>query len=253
MNEEHQQKHTQASFFDGGAKTLFYTGLAIGVAGTLVVVLAYMLFGGAKFATSAKTVVQQPSTAVAPDAGNALPPAGPVAAVDPGEHIRGSADATVTMIEYSDFECPYCNRHAPSLAQALKEFPNDVRLVYRHYPLSAIHPDAEKAAEASECVTDQGGNDGFWDFHDRVFAAQDAGLSTDVFKKIAGDMGLDQKKFDSCLDSGEKASVVASFTASGNDAGVQGTPATFINGSLISGAVPYATLKAALQAAGAKS
>lgn len=255
MNEEQQQpqKTTSPSFFDGGSKTLFYTGLFLGVACTLIVVMAYMLFGGLS-ATSAKAVANNPSAAAQPPAtgDNYLPPAGPVADVDPSsDHIAGSDNPAVVLIEYSDFECPFCSRHLPSIKQALADFPNDVQLVYRHYPLTQIHPSAQKAAEASECVADLAGEDAFWEFHDKVFAAQDAGLSVAVFKQIAGEMGLDQGKFDTCLDSGEKAPIVADDVASGNDAGVQGTPATFVNGSLISGAVPYATLKSAIEAAGA--
>ena len=252
MNEESKNR-VGSSFFDGGSKTLFYTGLFLGIAGTLVVMMGYMLFGGFSLSASTNTIAKQnsPSVPAAPSKGGS-PTAKAVAKVQDGEHIRGAKDAKVTMIEYSDFECPFCSRHLPSVKQALQDFPKDVRLVYRHFPLTSLHPSAQKGAEASECVADQGGNDAFWDFHDRVFVAQKAGLSVEVFKKIAGDMGLDQKKFNNCLDSGEKASVVAKDVASGNDAGVTGTPATFINGTLVSGAVPYATLKTRLQSAGAK-
>ncbi len=256
MNDEHHvpqaQKNMSSSFFDGGPKTLFYTGLFLGIAGTLILVMAYMLSGG--FSASAKTAANKPAAPAAPSApagDDYLPPAGPVAEVNETDHIRGSADAKVVMIEYSDFECPFCSRHLPSVEQALNDFPNDVALVYRHYPLSQIHPNAAKAAEASECVADIAGNDKFWEYHDRLFEAQPSGLSVPVFKQIAGEIGVNQSEFDSCLDSGEMAPIVAAHTASGNDAGVQGTPATFINGSLISGAVPYATLKSALEAAGA--
>jgi len=256
MNEELQQPQKSnsqsSSFFDGGSKTLFYTGLFLGVAGTLIIVMAYMLTGGFT-TTSAKTATNPIPTVQQPVAGDDyLPPAGPVAAVDPNiDHIIGSDNAKVTLIEYSDFECPFCSRHLPSVKQALADFPNDVRLVYRHYPLTAIHPSAQKAAEASECVANLAGNDAFWNFHDKVFAAQATGLSAAVFKTIAGEIGVDQGAFDSCLDSGEMAALVAEHTATGNDAGVQGTPATFVNGSLISGAVPYATLRSAMEAAGA--
>lgn len=253
MNEE-QHRNSNSSFFDGGPKTLFYTGLFLGIAGTLLVVMAYMLSGGlpASGKTVTKTGTNPTPTPVADD--TYLPPAGPVADFDPdNDYWIGAEDAAVTLIEYSDFECPFCSRHLPSVKQALADYPNDVRLVYRHYPLTAIHPNAQKAAEASECAAAQGGNDAFWDFHDRVFAAQATGLSVSVYKRIAGEMGLNQGEFDSCLDSGEMAPAVAEDVATGNDAGVQGTPATFVNGSLISGAVPYTTLSAAIEAAGASN
>lgn len=245
-----------SNFFEGGPKTLFYTGLFLGVAATLLVVMAYMLTGGFASAqgagTGTKTANNPTPSAQQPTQPSALPPAGPVAEFNPDEdHWIGAEDASVTLIEYSDFECPFCLRHLPTLKQLLDEFPNDVRLVYRHYPLTAIHPNAQKAAEASECVADMAGNDAFWEFHDKVFEAQDTGLSLALFKQIAGDMGLNQGEFDNCLDSGEMAPKVAEDLATGNDSGVQGTPATFVNGSMVSGAVPFATLKSAIEAAGA--
>ena len=169
---------------------------------------------------------------------------------DKVDHIKGAKNAKVTLIEYSDFECPFCSRHLPALEQALKEFPEDVRLVYRHYPLSAIHPEAQKAAEASECAAKIGGNDKFWQMHDQLFAKQQT-LGTQTYLDIAKAIGLNEGNFKTCLDSGEMAARVNNDTSEGSIAGVEGTPATFVNGQLISGAVPYAQLKAAIQAAGA--
>lgn len=239
-----------SSFFEGGPKTLFYSGLFLGVAATLVLVVGLMLttglnFNGQPTKTADAAGTTPPPTATDPQPTD--PVAGPVAPATDKDHWTGAKDAKVTLIEYSDFECPFCERHAPTLQQLLDKYPNDVKLVYRHFPLTALHPNAQKAAEASECATKLGGEDAFWDFHDRVFAAQANGLSVAVFKKIAGDMGLDQKSFDSCLDSGEMTAVVNADAASGNDAGVQGTPATFVNGQLVSGAVPFSTLDAIVQ------
>lgn len=247
-----------SSFFEGGPKTLFYTGLFLGIAATLLIGMAVMLSGefSPASATGTGNRVANPSPTPTQPTQPSQPtqPAGPVADFNPDEdHWIGAEDATVTLIEYSDFECPFCQRHEPSLQQALEEFPNDVRLVYRHYPLTAIHPSAQKAAEASECVASIAGNDAFWEYHDRLFEAQDSGLSVSLFKQIAGEMGVNQGEFDECLDSGEMAPKVAEDVATGNDAGVQGTPATFVNGSMVSGAVPYSTLKSAIEAAGASS
>ena len=117
----------------------------------------------------------------------------------------------------------------------------DVRLVYRHFPLNSIHPQAQKAAEASECAADQGK---FWEFHDKVFASQEllSGGATQL-KKWAGELGLNASKFASCLDSGEKADMVQAGLDSGSAAGVTGTPAFFINGVALVGAQPFSSFQ----------
>jgi protein-disulfide isomerase len=156
-------------------------------------------------------------------------------------------NAKVTLVEYSDFQCPFCSRHLPTVKQALKDFPNEVNLVYRHYPLS-FHPEAQKSAEASECAAKLGGNDAFWKMHDELFTNQ-ATLSRSLYTELAKKIGLNTVNFDKCLDGGEMAAKVNTDLQEGTTAGVEGTPATFVNGQLISGAVPYSELKAAIQAA----
>ncbi len=238
-----------SSFWEGGSKTLFYTGLFLGVASTLVVVMGFVFSNGMSFsgrAIAADTTAPTPS--VVPNAPTPAP-AGPLKPVDEKvDHIIGAKNAKVTLVEYSDFECPYCDRHAPTMKQVLEAYPNDVRIVYRHYPLS-FHPNAQKAAEASECAAKLGGNDKFWQMHDKLFDAREGGLSIEVYKKAAGELGLKQADFDKCLDSGEMAARVQADEASGNDAGVSGTPATYVNGSLVEGAQPFAAFKAAIDQA----
>lgn len=230
---------------------MFFTGLFLGVA------LAATIGGGYAFSTlvsgrglggSTAVVAAQPT--VQPTAQPSAPvAAGPVKPVDDKvDHVRGPANAKVTLIEYSDFQCPFCDRHEPTMTQVLQQYPNDVRLIYRHYPLTQLHPQAEKAAEASECAAKLGGNDAFWKAHDYLFANQ-ATLGTDLYKKMAGELKLDVAKFTTCLDSGEMSGRVAQDTASGNDAGVSGTPATFVNGQLVEGAVPFEQFKSAIDAA----
>ncbi|HVM91067.1 MAG TPA: DsbA family protein [Verrucomicrobiae bacterium] len=228
------------SFWDGGAKTMFFTGLFLGIAATLALVFAFMFSSLMKggFAMGAQANVVPPANTAGNGTAQAPTPSKPVAAVDPAkDHIRGPANAKVTMIEYSDFQCPYCERHEPTIEQVLKDHPNDVRLVYRHYPLSSLHPEAQKAAEASECAFNQGGNDVFWKAHDYLFAHQDT-LGTALYTQMAKDLKLDVNKFTSCLSSGATAATVAADEASGNDAGVSGTPSTFVNGQMVEGAVP---------------
>ncbi|HPF94928.1 MAG TPA: DsbA family protein [bacterium] len=244
---------SQGSFFDGGPKTMFLSGLFLGVAVSAVIgfILAFSLVAGGKLPTGGSVAGNVPTVPTVNDPTQAPVAAGPVKPVDEKvDHIKGSKNAKVTLIEYADFECPFCSRHLPSLDSALADFPEDVRLVYRHYPLSAIHPEAQKAAEASECAAKLGGNDKFWAMHDMLFAKQQT-LGTQTYLDSAKAIGVDEAKFKACLDSGEMAARVNADASEGANAGVEGTPATFVNGQLISGAVPYAQLKAAIQAAGA--
>ncbi len=243
--------------WDSSPKTTFYLGLFVGIAisSVLALVLVFgMMMSGRSMATGAM-VAQNPTVAGGqPTDGTTLPPeptGGPVKEVTDADHILGKKDAKVTVIEYSDFECPFCGQIEPALEQMRNEFPNDVRFIYRHFPLS-FHPQAQKAAEASECAAKLGGNDAFWKMHDKLFANQQS-LGTELYTRLAKENGLNEANFKKCLDSGETAAIVSADMASGNDAGVNGTPATFINGKLVSGAVPYATLKAELTAAGAKN
>jgi len=159
---------------------------------------------------------------------------------------RGPQNAPVTMIEFADFQCPYCGRfHAQTLPLILKEYGDRVRLVYRDFPLTSIHPYAEKAAEAGECAHEQGK---FWEYHDILYLNQTA-LDRASLGRYAQNAGLDTAQFDSCLDSGKYESEVAGDLRDGAAAGVQGTPAFFVNGRLISGAQPYSVFKSAIDAA----
>jgi protein-disulfide isomerase len=169
----------------------------------------------------------------------------------------GPADAPVTVIEFSDFQCPFCSRFwNQTLPQIKQEYQDKVRFVYRDFPLSSIHPWAEKAAEAAECADDQ---DKFWEYHDLIFANQAAlgqQLNTEgldgvlaTFKSYAADLGLDTAPFNDCLDSGKYTSEVQKDLQDGQSYGVTGTPAFFINGQLVSGAQPFANFKTVIDAA----
>lgn len=147
---------------------------------------------------------------------------------------RGPEDAPVTIVEFSDFECPFCSRVIPTLEQVKENYGDKVRLVFRHFPLN-IHPNAQKAAEASMCAADQGK---FWEMHDAMFANQRQ-LGVDNLKTMAADLELDTEQFGQCLDSGTYADEVQADLQAGVEAGVSGTPAMFINGRMVSGAVPY--------------
>ena len=153
---------------------------------------------------------------------------------------KGPASAPVTIVEFSDFECPFCGGLFPTLKQIEKTYSDQVRLVYRQFPLTNIHPYAQKAAEASLCANDQ---QHFWEMHDSMFGNQRE-LSIADLKQRAVDLKLDAPAFNQCLDSGKHAAAVQKDIQEGARAGVTGTPALFINGRLLSGNQPYAEIKA---------
>jgi protein-disulfide isomerase len=162
----------------------------------------------------------------------------PVEVAATGPAKGGGEKAPVTIVEFSDFQCPFCSRVNATIDQVMKTYGDKVRLVFRDYPLP-FHQQAPKAAEAAQCAHEQGK---FWEMHDKLFANQTA-LQVADLKKYAGELGLDQAKFDGCLDSGKMEAVVKKNFEEGGTAGVEGTPAFFINGRLVSGAQPFEEFK----------
>ncbi len=242
-------------FWDGSPKVMFLMGLFLGIAVCATVGLG-LVVGGVVNGGTARVAANPgnvPSGGALPSGGAPTPAGAPVKAVSDADHVKGKQDAKVTLIEYSDFECPFCKRFVPTIEQALAEFPNDVRVVYRHFPLRSIHPNAQKAGEAAECAGKIGGGGKFWEMHDKLFAA--ATFNVDAMKTMAKEIGLDQGKFNTCLDGNEMAEKVNTDFNEGGASGVEGTPATFVNGTLVSGAIPYdgpGGLKEAIQQAGAQ-
>ena len=167
------------------------------------------------------------------------------------EPAKGPANAPVTIVEYSDFQCPYCSRVVETLDQVAKAYPDKVRIVFRDFPLP-MHPEAQPAAEAAKCAQEQGQ---FWAYHDKLFASQ-AQLGGDSYKKFAAELGLDAQKFATCYDEGRYRDDVLVSSRSGQQNGVSGTPAFFVNGRFFSGALPFERLQAVIEeelAAGKKS
>jgi protein-disulfide isomerase len=152
--------------------------------------------------------------------------------VDATGPSRGGKTAKVTIVEFADFECPYCARAHETVMAVLKAYGDKVRIVFRHYPLS-FHPKAPKAAEATACADEQGK---FWEMHDALFESQE--LDEEALKLQAKQVGVDEAKFATCLSSGRTMPLVKRDMAAGQQAGVNGTPAFFINGFMISGAQP---------------
>jgi protein-disulfide isomerase len=234
----------------------------------VVLLIAAIMFGGGFFSGSLWTEnssLKSGSLAQVKGTGDV---AAPVAAGDTGptadqlaavpevgenEHIRGSKDAKITLVEYSDFECPFCGRFHPTMQQVMEEFGDDVRWVYRQYPLS-FHPNAQKAAEGSECVAKLGGNDAFWKYADSVFGENlKAGqISPEVIEAGATSAGVNIDDFKKCLDSDEMAETVKAQMDAASTSGVSGTPGTFIvteDGAVdfISGALPFEQVKVSVE------
>jgi len=203
----------------------------------------------------------QPAAAalVQPTAGP-QPTQAPVDVSVDDDPARGPEDAPVTVIEFSDFQCPFCARfHAQTLGQLTQDYGDRIRFVYRDFPLTNIHPYALKAAEAAECADEQGA---FWNYHDLLFQNQQtltdlldpdpvAGLPkvVDSLKGYATQLELDAAAFNQCLDSNKYVSEIQKDVDDGIAAGVQGTPSFFINGSIVRGAQPYAAFQGAIEAA----
>jgi protein-disulfide isomerase len=162
------------------------------------------------------------------------PPAIRVEVSTDGAPLRGAANAPVTVVEFSDFECPFCKQTQPTLKQLLERYPGKVRLAYRDFPLDSIHPQARPAAEAARCAQDQGK---FWEYHDVLFT-QSPQFAPEDLRRYAGQVGLDVTKFDSCLAAGVHKAAVQRDLDEGSRLGITGTPAFFINGRALSGAQP---------------
>jgi len=155
--------------------------------------------------------------------------------VDAADPSLGNARAPVTIVEYSDFQCPYCLRAAPTLKRLRETYGDKVRVVWKDFPLTQIHPQAFKAAEAGHCAAEQGK---FWEYHDKLFGNQQA-LQPDFLKQYAKDAGMDAEKFGTCLDSSKYADRVRDSVAAGSQIGVSSTPTVFVNGRMLEGAQPY--------------
>ena len=155
-----------------------------------------------------------------------------------GSPATGPAAAPIELVEFSDFQCPYCFAAGPALKQVFSTYGDRIRFVYRNFPLSN-HPNARPAAEAAQCANEQGK---FWPYHDRLFADQKR-LSEEDLKRTAADLGLDAARFNACVDSHKYKDAVDTDIRDGEDAGVTGTPAFFINGRLLSGAQPFEAFK----------
>jgi len=179
-----------------------------------------------------------------------------IPAITDSDHIRGSRDAEVFLIEYSDLECPFCKRFHPTAQQVVDEYQGKVAWVYRHFPLDQLHPKADKEAEAVECANELAGSDGFWKLTDKIYEVTPSnnGLNLDDLPKLAGQVGLNQSSFKTCLDSGKYKDHVEEDYQGGLTSGITGTPGNLILNKkgeawLIPGALPFESVKATIEEA----
>lgn len=157
----------------------YFTPGAILVAGVMIS-LSIMVTSGVSLTNQGFVAQVGDTVAIEPSDEKGSEGGGPV--VTDEDHIRGNPNAAITIVEYSDFECPFCSRFHPTVKQALVDYGDQVRWVYRHFPLAQIHPNAIPSAEASECVAEQKGNEGFWEFVDAMFESQSQGLTPALYR-----------------------------------------------------------------------
>ncbi len=150
--------------------------------------------------------------------------------------VKGDPKAPVTIVEFSDFQCPYCKKTETTMNELLTKYNGRVKLAYRDFPLRALHPQAQVAAEAARCASEQGK---FWEFHDALYADQSKLDEADLVARAQA-LGLDQKSFRSCLAAGKFKAQIEQDVQEGTKAGVAGTPGFFINGIFVNGAQPQA-------------
>jgi protein-disulfide isomerase len=161
-----------------------------------------------------------------------------------GEPTLGPGNAPVTIVEFSDFQCPYCRQAQSTVKRLMAEYEGKIKLVFRDFPLRNIHPQAQKAAEAAQCAAEQ---HKFWPYHDKLFTSTN--LQMDELKKFAQELELNLEQFTTCLDSGKSAAGIDTDMQAGQQAGVNATPTFFVNGSPLSGAASYERFKELVDAA----
>src|SRR3990170_4964473 len=167
-----------------------------------------------------------------------------VAVKGEGAFVKGPKDAPVTLVEFTDFHCPFCGRAVATLKDVMREYDGKIRWVFRDFPIASLHPMAAKAAEAARCAGEQGK---FWEYHDLLFEGQSQATIED-FKRSAEQLKLDPKSFEQCLDSGKHQAAVEADVQEGARLGVTGTPTFFINGRILVGAQPLETFRKVIEA-----
>ncbi len=216
------------------------------VSGVLLILLIIAILTGGFGIKLFGNQVTGEAAAIPEEPAPAPEPAADMVALADDDSVKGDANAPVTIVEFVDYECPFCARfYAQTLGQIDTEYiqTGQVKLIVRDFPLS-FHARAQKAAEAAECAGEQGK---YYEMHDQLFE-NGMGHGVETFKQYAEELGLDNETFNECLDSGAMAEETAKDMQDGANAGVKGTPAFFINDQLVSGAQPFAAFKQIIDA-----
>jgi protein-disulfide isomerase len=175
--------------------------------------------------------------------------------VDESDYILGNPNAPIVMIEYSDYDCPFCKQYHQTMHQIMDEYGVTGRIawVYRQFPIAELHPNAPKVSEAALCVGDIGGNDAFWTFSDLIFDGRDIDQGTNVTKlaQYAKTSGVDSSQYSACMNEGRMKQAVEDSIRDGYDAGARGTPYTILlvgnQQAVINGAQPYDVVKSIVE------
>jgi protein-disulfide isomerase len=209
----------------------FYSVLVV-IAFAIGILTGYFVWG--RNSASTRAVANNPSAAQAPAATQAPRYVRYEVATD-GFPSMGPADAPIVIVEFSDFQCPFCQRfYDQTYKQLMAAYPGKIRFVYRHLPLTSIHPEAFPAAEASMCANEQ---NAFWPFHDKIFENQDK-LGSGLYLQIASDLNLNTSAFEDCVNTNKYKDQVQADSDFALGLGVQSTPTFFINGLALVGAQP---------------
>lgn len=227
-------------------------GEASGVRGTPAFFFNGRLVTGARpyqsFADETDAAIDPSKRKPEPQQAPAAPPPPPPTNVQftdlAGRPSMGPDNAAITLVEFSDFHCPFCKRVEPTIDQLMKNYEGKIRKVWRHYPLP-FHTGADHTHEASECAHEQGK---FWPYHNLLISTQGESRDDAALTKIAEQAGVNTKKFQECLTSGKYKDLIRKEIAKGQEVGVNGTPAVFVNGQLVSGAQPYESFDAVVKA-----
>ena len=244
---EHSHEHSHAKSEEGYFK-VSKLRLWQGISAILAIMVIFLLWFNPGLGVKQGTANNaQPTVAAAQNVPTQAQPAARLDKVDEGSNPPlGKKGAPVTIVEFGDYQCPFCQRaFQQTFPQIKKDYVDTgkARYVFVNFPLS-FHPNAEPAAEASECANEQGK---FWEYHDKLYENQ-ATLGNDLYPKLANDLKLDAAKFKQCLDSGKYKQQVQKDLDYGQSVGVSGTPSFFINGMRIVGAQPYEAFKQAIDA-----
>lgn len=260
QSEKHGSPMQKQSIFDVlSPMQTFVGGIAAGIMllctiGFVVLLTVYIKTGFAASPVLAAGNQVANGQAAAQQAAGQVPTAANITVrdVDPkNDHIRGNAKAKITIVEYSDFECPFCKRFHNTMQQVMDTYGDDVRWVYRQFPIDGLHAQARTEALASECAAEQGK---FWEFADLIFARTNGNDSLDLSQlpAYATELGLNVNQFNECLSTKKYAQAVQEDEADATAAGARGTPYSVLigpNGEKIpiSGAQPFATVEAAIK------